>query len=246
MNDAQKSLLNVALSILAPVLILEKCSLEGPSFWQIGTTPALIIALALPITYGIYNFATTRKADALNILGLAGVIFTAVVTLYATTGENDSIRPNTPWWYAAKEAFIPMILAVAMLVTARGKGALLRVFLYTDSIFHVERIEAECHAKNLLKEYNFTLWNASCFVAASLVFSSAANFFLSLYFLLPVLDYPAAEQGLQYNYALGSITWWGYLIIGIALMMTLAAVLVYLLKSLSRLTGMTRDELFFS
>ena len=48
---------------------------------------------------------------------------------------------------------------------------------------------------------------------------------------------------LQYNYAVSSMTWWGYLIIGVPLMLTLILVMRYLLRRLAELTGLSRDEL---
>ncbi|MFI3243494.1 MAG: VC0807 family protein [Akkermansia sp.] len=243
MDATQRSLLNIVMSVLAPVLILSKCSESGDSFWQMGTTPALVVALALPIGYGIYNFWETRKYDALNLLGLLGVLFTAVVTVYATTGEGEQIRPNTPWWFAAKEAFIPLLMAVAVMLTAKSKGALLRVFLYSDAIFDVVRIEKKSAELNRTGEYEKCLWNASLMTASSLIFSSAMNFGLALYFLLPVLGLPAADQALAYNYAIKDLTWAGFIVISFPLLLTLFGVLMYLIKTLQRITGLTRDEL---
>lgn len=242
MDATQRSLLNIGMSVLAPVLILSKCSEKGESFWQMGTTPALIIALALPIGYGIYNFWETRKYDALNLLGLMGVIFTAIVTIYATTGDGDQIRPNTPWWFAAKEAFIPLLMATAIMITARSKGSLLRVFLYSDAIFDTVRIEKKSAELNRSNEYEQCLWTASLMTAGSLLFSSALNFGLALYFLLPVLSLPAADQALAYNYAIKDLTWAGFIVISFPLLLTLFAVLMYLIKRLQSITGLSRDE----
>ncbi len=243
MDATQRSLLNIAMSVIAPVLILSKCSEKGDSFWQMGTTPALVIALSLPIAYGIYNFWETRKYDALNLLGLLGVLFTAVVTVYATTGDGEQIRPNTPWWFAAKEAFIPLLMAAAIMLTAKTKGALLRVFLYSDAIFDVVRIEKRCEDSQLNIPYEQCLWQASLMTAGSLVFSSVLNFGLALYFLLPVLTLPAAEQALAYNYAIKDLTWAGFIVISFPLLLTLFGVLMYLIKRLQAITGMSRDEL---
>lgn len=243
MDAASKSLLSIALSVLAPVLILSKCSAEGDGFWQIGTTPALIIALSLPLGYGIFNFWATRKADALNLLGLLGVIFTAVVTVYATTGEGTSIRPDSPWWFAAKEAFIPLLMAAAVMITAKSKGALLRVFIYTDALFDTIRIEKRCEELGKQEEYLQCLWRASLMTTGSLLFSSIANFTLALYFLLPVLKQPASEQALAYNYAIGDLTWAGYAVISLPLLATMVGVMVYLIKRLGQITGLNRDEL---
>ncbi len=232
------------MSVLAPVLILDHCSSEGDKLWQVGTTPAMIVALSLPLGYGIYHFIRTHKADAVNIMGLIGTLLTAFVTVYANTGENGAIQADTPWWYAAKEATIPLLLASAIVLTAKGSGSLLRVFVYTDGIFDIPRIEKKVEAQKLTAGYQQVLFRASLLTASSLVVSSLANFGLSLYFLIPVTKAPAAEQSLLYNYAVSDMTWWGYLIIGVPILGTLIGVIVYLRKALHKLTGLDQSDIF--
>lgn len=242
MNSGTKTLINVGLSVLAPVFILNNCSAVGDKIWQVGTTPALLIALSLPLGYGIYCLIESRKLDPLNVFGFIGTLLTAVISLYATSEAGSAIQADAPWWYAAKEALIPCFMASAIILTAHGKGSLLRVFIYTDSIFDVQRIESKVKQSNQENAYKKILWHASLLTAGSLYLSSIANFIMALIFLLPVLDYSAAKQALQYNYAVSSMTWWGYLIIGLPLLLTLMAVMQYLMRALSKLLKINKEE----
>lgn len=243
MDNGSKSLLNVLLSVLAPVLVLDHCSTSGPGILELGTTWAMVVALSLPLGCGVWMFLERRKVDPITLFGLMGTILTGVVTIYANTGDGAAIRPDTPWWYAGKEALIALLLGGAMLVTARRSDSMLRLFLYSDSLFDVRRIEKIISEKQMEKAYDSLLWKASAFTACTLFFSAAANFGLSLYFLLPVLNQPADKQVLEYNYAVSSMTWWGYLVIGVPLMITLIMVMRFLLRQLGELTGLSRDEL---
>lgn len=238
MDNGLKNLLNVLLSVLAPVIILEKCSAQGDSVWHLGTTWAMVVALSLPIACGIYSFATTRKVEMLTVFGLLGTVLTGLVTLYAQTGASEALRPDTPWWYAAKEALIPLLLCGAVLITANRPESLLRAFVYSDSLFDIPSIEQAVDRLGQQHDYRALLRSANLMLAGSLVVSATANFALALFFLLPVLDLPAAQQAEQYNYAVGKMTWWGYLIIGIPLMVTLIIVIRRLGSRLSSLTGL--------
>ena len=149
----------------------------------------------------------------------------------------------TPWWYAAKEAAIPLLLCGAVMVTARRQDSLLRVLLYSDSLFDIPTIEKLVTEKNQQTAYDALLWRSSLFLGLSLVVSAVGNFILSLCFLLPVLDQPASQQALEYNYAVGRMTWWGYLVIGVPLLVTLVAVIRHLIARLEMLTGLDRDKL---
>lgn len=243
MDKGTQSLLNVLLSVLAPVMVLDHCSMQGPEIWQLGTTPAMCLALALPLGFGVWTFAQSRKVEPLTLFGLLGTILTGVVTIYANTGGSEAIRPDTPWWYAAKEAAIPLLLCGAVMVTARRQDSLLRVLLYSDSLFDIRTIEKQVAENNRQAAYDSLLWRSSLFLGLSLVVSAAGNFILSLCFLLPVLDQPAAQQALEYNYAVGRMTWWGYLVIGVPLLVTLIGVIRHLISRLEMLTGLDRDRL---
>ncbi len=243
MDSGTRSLLNIILSVLAPFIILNNCSTEGDNFWEIGTAAALVVALSLPLACGIYSFVSARKVDPITLFGLLGTILTGVVSVYANTGEGAAIRPDTPWWYAAKEATIALLLGGAMLVNTRREGSMLRAFIYSDALFDIKAIEKTVAAAGTDAQYGRILNRASIFTASSLFVSAIGNFCLALYFLLPVLGMPEAEQPVAYNYAVGSMTWWGYLIIGLPLMGTIMLVLRYLIRALTELTGLTREKL---
>lgn len=243
MDKGTKSLVNLFLSVLAPVLILEHCSASGSSPWQLGPAWAMVIALALPLGCGVWTFLDQKKADAITVLGLIGTILTGVVTLYATTGADSAIRPDTPWWYAAKEALIAGLLGVAVLLTAKRQDSLLRLFVYSDGIFDIRSIEAKVAEQSAETTYEHILRRASLYTALSLLLSAVANFLFSLYFLLPVLNLPAAEQAVAYNEAVGTMMWWGYLVIGLPLLATLFGVIRYLQRALSALTGLDKERI---
>ena len=246
MDNGTKSLLNVLLSVLVPVIILDNCSTEGPEFWKLGTTWAMAVALSLPLGCGVWLFIERGKVDPITLFGLLGTLLTAVVTIYANTGTAQSIQPDTPWWYAAKEALIALLLGGAVLVTARRKDSMLRLFVYSDSLFDIPRIEKAVQAAGKQAEYNHTLWRASLYTSLSLFISSAANFLLALHFLLPVLQHPADKQVLEYNYAVSSMTWWGYLVIGVPLLITLIAVMRFLIRKLSAISGLSSDDVLLT
>lgn len=242
MDQSTKSLLNVVLSVLAPVIILDKCSGTGDAFWQLGTTWAMVVALSLPIACGVWSYIENRTVDTITFFGLMGTILTGVVTIYANTGDSSAIRPDTPWWYAAKEGLIALLLCGAVLITARKKNSMLRTFVYSDAIFDIQRIEATAEQQNKTEGYQDILYKGSLMLAGSLLVSAIGNFLLALYFLLPVLDEAPEKQAEAYNYAVSDMTWYGYLVIGVPLMLTLFLVIHYLVRSISNLTGLPKDE----
>ncbi len=245
------SLKGVLIGVLLPVLLLDHCSggsmkpwepLPGQHWWELGPAWAMAVALCLPIGYGIAQFARRGKIDLMSAIGLAGVLLTGVITL-CVVGEGGSVSGSTPWWFAAKEAMIPLILAAAVLLSSRSESPLLQTFLYTPELFDIPRIESGIRERGEQSAYRRTLARASYLLAGSLALSAVANFCLALHFLLPVLAESPDRQQVAYNYAVGSLTWWGFLVIGVPLMATLMGVMAYLLRRLGRLADLSRDEL---
>ena len=148
-NKSQSSLLGIFINILLPVLILDYCSAgpanplerpEGENFWHIGPVWALVIALSLPLVYGIRSLVVSRKFDLMSVVGMAGVLLTGVISIFVI-GPEGRIHSATPWLFAGKEALIPLILAAAVVVSRSAGTPLLNMFIYTPELFDVRRIE---------------------------------------------------------------------------------------------------------
>lgn len=102
-NKSQSSLLGIFINILLPVLILDYCSAgpanplerpEGESFWHIGPVWSLVIALSLPLVYGIRSLAVSRKFDLMSGVGMAGVLLTGVISIFVIGPEGASTAPH--------------------------------------------------------------------------------------------------------------------------------------------------------
>ena len=87
-SGSRSSLLGIFINILLPVLILDYCSAgpanplerpSGESFWHIGPVWALVIALSLPLVYGIRSLVVTKKFDLMSGVGMAGVLLTGII-----------------------------------------------------------------------------------------------------------------------------------------------------------------------
>ena len=209
-SGSRSSLLGIFIIILLPVLILDYCSAgpanplerpSGESFWHIGPVWALVIALSLPLVYGIRSLVVTKKFDLMSGVGMAGVLLTGIISIFVI-GPGGRIHGATPWLFAGNEALIPLILAAAVIVS-----------------------------------------RSTWMLAGTLVASSIGNFFLSLSFMSSVMRLPAEEQQVAYNVAIGSITWWGFLIIGVPILAALIFIMINLIRRLGKLTGLTRDEI---
>ena len=208
-------LLSIVCSILLPVLILNKCSAAGQAWYQLGATPALIVALCLPLGYGLWSLLRGAGGGIITLLGIITTLLTGVVTIYAQSAVGEVLRPDTPWLYAAKEGLLPLVIAGIILIGGTGEGSLLRTIFYTDEAFHTKEVEARIAELHRESDYRALLSLMNCLMAGTFLASAILSFFIALHFQMPVLRLPPSEQVVAYNYAVGSITWWSWVIISI-------------------------------
>lgn len=238
-------LANILINVLIPVLALSYLSKDpaavGAKFWHIGPLNALIVGLMFPIGYGIWFFAKTRKMNFFSGLGLFSVMLTGGLTLFLWN-KDGTVKEHAAVLFGLKEASIPFVLGIAIIASHWSKTPLLRTFLYTDAIFDIPRIEKKVGELGKETDYQKVLLHATLLFAASFFLSTLMNFGMAMHFLGD-LDHAAANAREIYNEKVAKVTGWGFLVIGVPIMVFLFITLKRLLGGLRGITGFTDDEL---
>ena len=238
---------NILVNVLVPVIALSALS-KDPSLadakpWHLGPVWALILALALPLGYGIWFLIKHRKPNFFSILGLISVLLTGGLTLYLWK-KDGTVDSSAPLLFGLKEASIPFILGITIFVSHWSKSPLLNTFLYNDQIFDIKRIASEVEKRSLQAPYRKLLFQCTLIFAGSFLLAVVLNFFVAQFFLSPEkIDYNAENARELYNVAVGKITFWGYIIIGLPSMGILFYCMMHLLKGLRKLTDLKNEEI---
>lgn len=243
-------LANILINVLIPVLALSLLS-KDPAIqemlgkavkpWHIGPLKALIIALAFPICYGLWFFAKTKKMNFFSGLGLLSVLLTGGLTLFLWN-KDGTVKEHAAVLFGLKEASIPFVLGIAIIASHWSKTPLLRTFLYTDSIFDINKIEGKVRELGVEIDYRKVLLNATLLFAASFFVSTLLNFGMAMYFLGD-LDHAAPDAMSEFNAKVAKVTGWGFLVIGVPIMVFLLLTLKRLLNGLRGITGFNDEEL---
>ncbi len=239
--EQENPLHNILINVLIPVFALSSMSKDGDKIWHIGPTWAMIVALVPPLAYGIWFFYKTKKANFFSFLGLVSVALTGGLTIYLWN-EDGTVKPNAALLFGIKEACIPFVLGIAVLFSHRTKSPLMQAFLYNDTVFNIPLIEQTVAEKGTQSEYAKLLWHCTLLFACSFVISTVLNLGLSLHFLGD-LDHNAANAREIYNDKVGKITFWGFLVIGVPLLVFLGGTLWRLLTGLKRITGLDQEKI---
>lgn len=236
-------LANILINVLIPVLALSYLSKDpvvqellgkDVKFWHIGPVKALMLALAFPIGYGIWFFAKTKKMNFFSGLGLFSVLLTGGLTLFLWN-KDGTVKEHAAVLFGLKEASIPFVLGLAL-------AELLKTFLYSDSLFDVRKIENKVEQLGKREAYEKVILNATILFSMSFFISTLMNFGLALYFLHD-LDHAAANAREIYNERVAKITGWGFVVIGVPIMVFLFFTLRKLLTGLRQITGFKDEEL---
>lgn len=239
-------LLNILFNVVIPIAILSYLSKDpgepDAKFFHIGPFWALMLALILPIGYGLAFFFKHRKANFFSIVGLVSVLLTGGLTLYLWQ-EDGSVLPSAPTLFGLKEASIPLMLGIAIMVSHWTRTPLLKTFLYSPQIFDINRIEKMVSERNAQEAYQGLMLSSTIIFAASFLVSTLANFFLAQYFLgdIDFADAKIARE--QYNQGVAKLTGWSFAVIGAPILLILFYVLWRLVNGLKKVTGLETDEI---
>lgn len=214
--------LSLIFNLAIPTLILTKFS--SPD--SLGPFYALIIGLAFPFFYGVYDFISRSKFNFVSLLGIISVGLTGGFSLM----ELDA------HWIAIKEAAIPLVLGCFVLGSVTIKKPLIKLFFFKAEIMQVEKIEQILKERGNQNDFETLLSHSTALLSVSFFMSSILNYVLAKWILL-------SEPGTEaFNVELGKMTALSYPIIFVPSMVVFILVLWHLLRGIKKLTGLTLEE----
>lgn len=213
-------------NIVIPAIILYRFS--KPNY--LGPTNALVVALIFPLGFGLYDFAMRRKANPISLLGFLSILATGSIGVFHLDGS----------WFAIKEAAIPTMMGLAVVISLRTKSPLIKTMLYNDRIIDVVKVDQELTARDNTAAFNLLLVRVTWLLGASFLLSAALNFLLATY----LVKSPAGTP--EFNEQLGKMTALSYPIIVIPCMLMTMGALYWLLSGIKKLTGLDLDTIFKS
>ena len=235
-------LTDIIVNVILPVLILSHCSKGGDKAWHLGPYVAMGLAVAIPLCYGIWHFIQYRKMNTFSAVGVGNVLLTGVITIYLFSNNDPETRKHAPLLFGIKEAIQPLILGSLFLLTHKSATPLFNAFVYNENIFDHGRINKKVKINDKESELGNLLWTSTLLFFGSFCLSAVMNLGLDFYFLHD-LDPTASDWKELYNKDVGRITGWGFLVIGVPLLVVGGFILARMIKGLKSLTGLETEKI---
>ncbi len=218
----ENPLTSLLVNIVIPVCILTFLSKEK----YLGPVWALVVAVAFPVTHGVKTLIRERKADVLAIIGLISVLLTGVF----------GILKLPPEWVARKEAAVPLLIGLLIILSLKTPFPLIRKLMLTESLFDVERLHQALREKGNEERFEKRLVGLTWGFASAMFLSSGLSYILARIVL-------KSEPGTEaYTAELGKMTGLSNVVVLIPVMVVMLIVFNALFNTLTELTGLPLDD----
>ncbi len=219
----ENPMISIMLNVVIPVVILTYLSKDK----YLGPVRGLVAALILPVGYGIHTLIKERRADFIAIIGIISVLLTGVF----------GILKLPPQWIAVKEAAIPLIIGLAIVISLKTPWPLIKKILMSEKLFNVPLLHEKLRERGTEAQFEKRLTGLTWGFASSMFLSSALNYTLAKIIL-------KSEPGTEaYAAEIGKMTGLSYIVVMLPSMAVMMAVLWALIKTLTHLTGLKLDDL---
>jgi len=223
----ENPLLNLGFNVAVPILLLMKGDNWLPFLPAWGV---LVLALAFPVGYFFYDLRQRGKRNFISIVGAVSVLLTGGIGLLKLPPE----------WIAIKEAAVPALLGLAVIISLKTKYPLVRTLLFNEQLIDVPKVEAALAEKDQRPAFEKVLRNCTALIALSFFLSAGLNFLVAK--LIVTAD-PAVDEVL-FNQQIGQMTGVGFVAIGLPATLVMMGALWYLLSQLRKLTGLSLEAIF--
>lgn len=200
-------------------------------------TLTLAAALCLPLAYGAQDYFRRGHKNYVSLMGVINILLTGSLAMMSLKGI----------WFAVKEASFPLVLGCLVLGSAWSANPAAKMFFCNPHVLNMALIDEKVATLNKHTEFKNGLRQTTIWLSISFFVSAIANFVLAYHIFSDIDPSLSRDQTLEVlNVQIADMTWAGYGVIALPLMI-FSGVLVYtFLKRLSRILDTPIDSLMKS
>lgn len=213
--------LSIVFYVLIPVMVLSKLNST------LGPLKTLLLALAFPLVFGIYDFAKRKQASPIAVLGITSVLIKGVFAFYKVDG----------FWFAVQEAAIPTFLGVFTIASAWVGKPFVNYFIYNENIFKIDLLENKLKQNKAERKFKSLMWQVTMVFGFAFFLGGVLNYILAINIIVS----PAGTEA--FNKELAEMTWKSYIVIALPKFVISIFGLWWFIHQLKKLTGLNAGEI---
>lgn len=225
-ESPKNALFNILFNIVIPSVILSKYSDHA----HLGPVRGLLVSLSFPLVYGLWDLVVLKKWNFISLLGFASVLLTGGLALLQLDG----------FWFAVKEASVPVVIGLVVLITAKSKYNLVRTIILNPQMIKLDLVQSKIKENNQEENFERLIIKTTYLFVLSFLVSAILNFVLAI----AILKSPAGTP--EFNEELGKMVALSYPVIMVPSMVVLILSLIYLIRGLARMTGHSYKDILNS
>ncbi len=222
-NVKENPIINISFNIIIPSIIMTKFD----DWFELNPTVALIIALSFPLGYGIYDFIINHKYNIFSTIGFFSILITGSIGLLKLPSQ----------WIPIKEAVIPLIFSIIVIISMYGKKTLLEKFLFAENLLDGDLIYSHITTEEQKNIFQKIMKDATIMLAISFIISSILNF------ILAKSTIHSASDSVEFTKEVGVMFALSYPVIVLPCTIILYYILHFIMKRLKELTGLSVNEM---
>jgi intracellular septation protein A len=213
---------NLLINVVLPAVILSRFSGDD----ALGPVWAVVIALAFPLLFGLWELKQSGKVNFFSILGIVSVLLTGGISLLQLP----------PSYIAVKEALIPALIGLIVLISQYTAFPFVKKLLINPDLLDTDKLYQALAAKDNSALFEQKMARAGYLVAAAFFLSAVLNYVLAKAIVV------SAPGTSAYAEELGRMTWLSYPVITLPVMVMLMAAIIYMFRQIGKLTGRSLED----
>ncbi|MDP2714153.1 VC0807 family protein [Rheinheimera sp.] len=213
---------NLLINVVLPAVILSRFSGED----ALGPVWAVVIALAFPLLFGLWELKQSGKVNFFSVLGIVSVLLTGGISLLQLP----------PSYIAVKEALIPGLIGLIVLISQYTAFPFVKKLLINPDLLDTDKLYQALAAKHNSALFEQKMARAGYLVAAAFFLSAVLNYVLAKAIVV------SAPGTSAYAEELGRMTWLSYPVITLPVMVMLMAAIIYMFRQIGKLTGCSLED----
>ena len=220
-DKKENQFLNILLNVAIPSVIMMK--LSGEEF--LGPVWGLIIGLAFPLAYGIYDMVTRHKVNFFSCLGIVSLLVTGGFGIFKLPTE----------WMVIKEGVFPIGIGLLILISQQTRFPL--VVLFFREIFDLPALQAALVKAHHPKLLHTQLARAAYALSATFCIAGVLHFSLARVILVSPIGTP------EFTAQVGRMTALAFPIVALPVMVLTIGIVYYLIHSVQKAAGIDVTEM---